>query len=181
MPDKGWCECVAPTSPTACQGSDWVHFDSCGAVAQSEACPTGCVDNVGCCGEGTHAESGSCVPDVAESMPDVAEPMPEAGDDALSIDVPAEDEMGQVADEAELQHDAVDVVQMEVGEEAVGTEPAPDLAVEFLGPDVGPGGTGGSGGGGCSSTGDGGRPALAVILIAAAAIFFLASRRRRTS
>lgn len=72
-PDQGWCECIAPRSPTTCQGDNLVYFDSCGAVTQTDFCERGCVDGGGCCVEGTHADGNECVDDPIEPMPDQSE------------------------------------------------------------------------------------------------------------
>jgi MYXO-CTERM domain-containing protein len=79
-----------------------VYFDSCGAVTQTDFCEFGCVDSVGCCVEGTHAEEDECIVDPVEPMPDQSEdsvttdsseftaevePAPDAGVEIIGPDV----------------------------------------------------------------------------------------------
>ena len=202
LPDAGWCQCVEPASPAACEGDLWVHHDSCGVVEATESCAHGCVPVVGCCADGTHADGAACAADPVE-------PAPEAGAEETPIDElePTGSELADLAPETSPEASAevpADVpsepppetpveVQAEVSTDLA---PTPDPAVEIVadvretpadadgtpsgdaddpGPDGNETGSAG-GGGGCSDAGGATSGGAMLALGLAVALF---CRRRR--
>ncbi len=63
-PDEGDCVCE-PGAGETCDGDQLVDLDSCGEPGEIlEVCERGCVEDIGCCPEGTEAIEGECQPDV---------------------------------------------------------------------------------------------------------------------
>jgi len=185
MPEKGDCVCEAPEAPERCIGDEWVRLDACGRPDEVlEICANGCVDEVGCCPDGTRAQGGTCVAVQPEETPEASpeetpegpvaeeppegpgpEALPEPGPDAVS---PPEEGPGP-----------------ETGAEAAVDDPA---AGEGVPEAVAPGDTGAGevptvsssgSGGGCASAGSGGSAAAPLALLLGVAAF-LAVRRTRT-